>query len=65
MQKAHPHCTIYDKDNDSEEIKAGRQSTELSGNTVSQDDVEFWFPLCPKTYKLIKRFQNHCSTKHR
>ena len=66
-EKAHPQCTIVESDNVTEELTAEPQSTELSGNTLRQqeDEAEFQCPLCPRTYTLIKSVQNHCSTKHR
>ena len=54
MKKAYTQCTIVDNENVTEEITAEPLSTELSGNTESQDEAEFRCPLCPKTYKLIK-----------
>ena len=66
MEKAHPKCTIVESDNVTEELTAEPLSTELSGNTLrQQDEEEFQCPLCPRTYTLIKSVQNHCSTKHR
>ena len=67
MEKAHPQCTIVEGDNVTEELTAEPQSTELSGNTLRQqdDEAEFQCPLCPRTYTLIKSVQNHCSTKYR
>ena len=66
-EKAHPQCTIVESDNVTEELTAEPQSTELSGNTLRQQEyeAEFQFPLCPRPYSLIKSVQNYCSTKHR
>ena len=66
MKNAHPQCIIVDNENVTEETTAEPQSTELIVDTVRQnDEAEFQCPLCPRTYKLTKNVQNHCSTKQR
>ena len=60
------HMNNVVNDNVTEETTAEPQSTELRVNAVREiDEAESQCPLCPRTYKLIKSVQNHCSTKHR
>ena len=40
MEKAHPQCTMVESDNVTEELTAEPQSTDLSGNTLRQQEDE-------------------------